>query len=130
MSERPIWTGLERGFRRLCPACGRGELFRGFLTIQPRCACCGADNAAYPSDDLPAYLTVLVAGHLIVPSFLWFDSRFDPALWIQFAIWLPLTALLAIGLLPFMKGGAVGLCWATGIVRPQPSQRPDRHDAE
>ena len=128
MNEHPIWTGIGRGFCRRCPTCGRGALFRGFLTIQPRCPSCGADNSAYPSDDLPPYLTTLNAGHPIVPSFLWVDSTFATALWIQFATWLPLTALLTIGLLPFVKGGAVGLCWATGIVRPQRAQRPEGHD--
>jgi uncharacterized protein (DUF983 family) len=128
MTEHATWTGIGRGFCRRCPACGRGALFRGFLTIQPHCPSCGAYNTAYPSDDLPPYLTILIAGHLIVPSLLWLDSTFAPALWIQFATWLPLTTLLTIGLLPFVKGGAVGLCWATGTVRPQPVPRPDRHD--
>ncbi len=119
MTEHATWTGIGRGFCRRCPTCGRGELFRGFLTIQPRCPCCGADNAANPSDDLPPYLTILIAGHLIVPSFLWVDSTFAP-LCIQFATWLPLTALLTIGLLPFVKGGAVGLCWATDLFARSP----------
>lgn len=40
-----------------------------------------------------------------------------PALWLQAAIFLPLTVVLCLLLLPVMKGGTVGLCWATGLVR-------------
>jgi uncharacterized protein (DUF983 family) len=33
-------------------------------------------------------------------------------LWLHFAIWLPLTVLLSLALLPVVKGAIVGLQWA------------------
>jgi uncharacterized protein (DUF983 family) len=118
MTERPILTGIRRGLAGRCPACGEGRLFAGFLAIRPHCPHCGADNAIYPSDDFPPYLTILVVGHLVVPLFMWVDRAWAPDLWLQAAIWLPLTLMLCLALLPRMKGATVGLCWATGLVRP------------
>jgi uncharacterized protein (DUF983 family) len=121
MSEKTIWTGIRRGLRCRCPECGRGHLFGGYLKLSPACPSCGADNTIYPSDDFPPYLTILIVGHIIVPLFMWVDSAFAPALWLQFAIWLPLTVALAAALLPPMKGATVGLCWATKLTRQVPS---------
>jgi uncharacterized protein (DUF983 family) len=118
MSTNPIWTGIRRGLTRRCPTCGQGSLFRSFLKVRPHCVVCAADNSAYPSDDMPAYLTIAIVGHVVIPLFMWVDHAFTPPLWVEFTTWVPLTALLAIALLPFVKGAVIGLCWATGIVRP------------
>jgi uncharacterized protein (DUF983 family) len=115
--EKSIWMGLKRGLARRCPNCGRGRLFSGYLTILSPCQVCGNDNAIYPSDDFPPYLTVFITGHVVIVLFVWTDNVFVPPIWLEVAIWLPLTALMCLGLLPFMKGAAVGLCWAMNIVR-------------
>jgi uncharacterized protein (DUF983 family) len=115
--KRPLWLGIRRGLAGRCPTCGQGHLFRGFLKIQPQCQVCGADNAIYPSDDFPPYLTILVTGHVVVPLLFWMQRAMDPSAWLQAAIFLPLTVGLCLALLPVMKGATVGLCWATGLVR-------------
>ncbi|HET8996076.1 MAG TPA: DUF983 domain-containing protein [Acetobacteraceae bacterium] len=117
MENRSIWLGIRRGLAKRCPACGQGHLFGGFLKVAPHCDVCGADNSIYPSDDFPPYLTILAAGHLLVPLIFIVERSFAPALWLQVAIWLPVTVALCLALLPFMKGATVGLCWATGLVR-------------
>ena len=118
MTEQSIWTGIRRGLSGRCPNCGEGALFEGFLRVRGQCESCDADNTIYPSDDMPAYLTILAAGHAIVPLMLIVDHFFAPALWLQFLVWPALTALLCLLLLPRMKGAVVGLCWATGMIRP------------
>lgn len=118
MATNTVWAGVRRGLCRRCPACGQGSLFRGFLQVRRHCPACAANNGAYPADDMPPYLTIVAVGHIVIPLFLWVDHSFAPPLWVEFATWLPLTALLSIALLPFMKGGVIGLCWATGTVRP------------
>jgi uncharacterized protein (DUF983 family) len=115
--ERSIWTGLSRGLARRCPNCGAGRLFKGFLTVRSPCEVCGADNNIYPSDDFPPYLTIFVTGHFVIPLFIWTDAAFEPALWLEAAIWLPVTAIMSLVLLPFMKGATIGLCWTTNLVR-------------
>ncbi|MCW3475666.1 DUF983 domain-containing protein [Limobrevibacterium gyesilva] len=122
MQTNSIWTGIRRGLARRCPACGQGRLFSGFLKVRQPCEACGTDNTVYPSDDMPPYLTIVVVGHVIVPLFMWVDHAYEPAMWLQFAVWLPLTALMSLLLLPPLKGGVVGLCWATGMTRQDPAR--------
>lgn len=112
-----ITEGVGRGLRLRCPHCGEGRLFARFLKVCPRCETCGADNTVYPSDDAPPYLTLLLVGHLILPFMFWLDKAWAPALWVQFAIWLPLIAVVTVATLPFMKGAVVGFAWATGVTR-------------
>jgi uncharacterized protein (DUF983 family) len=112
-----VLTGIRRGLAWRCPACGEGKLFAGFLRVAPRCPACGADNRIYPADDFPPYLTILVVGHVVVPLLMWSDRAWEPSVWVQTAIWLPVTALLCLALLPSMKGATIGLCWANGMRR-------------
>ena len=53
----------------------------------------------------------------MVALFIWTDNVYEPPLWVEFVIWVPVTVLMCLALLPFMKGVAVGLCWAMNIVR-------------
>src|ERR1700761_6000532 len=112
-----VLTGVSRGLGLRCPTCGKGHLFRQFLKVSDHCEVCGADNTIYPSDDAPPYLTLLIVGHLIVPMIFWMDRAYDPALWVLFALWVPLTAILTIAALPYMKGAVIGFAWATGVTR-------------
>ena len=41
-----------------------------------------------------------------------------PPLWVHAAIWLPLTLILAIGLLRPIKGATVGLMLKLGMMKP------------
>ncbi|MCR0985523.1 DUF983 domain-containing protein [Roseomonas populi] len=118
MSEpSKISTGLRRGFSLRCPQCGEGRLFSSFLKVSESCEVCGGDNTLYPSDDAPPYLTLFLVGHLIVPFVFWMDKAWEPALWVMFAIWLPLIGGLTLATLPYMKGATVGFAWATGVTR-------------
>jgi uncharacterized protein (DUF983 family) len=122
MAEKSILTGIKRGLALRCPSCGEGRLFASYLKIKSPCAVCGADNSIYPSDDFPPYLTILIAGHIVVPLFVISDRAFDLPVWLHLAFWIPLTAVLCLFLLPYMKGATVGLCWATNILRREPSR--------
>ena len=126
VSTHSIWTGIARGLHLRCPSCGEGKLFRSYLKILSPCPHCGADNTIYPSDDLPPYLTILISGHIIVPLFFLVDRTLEPDMWMQFLIWPPLTLAFTLALLPYVKGGSVGLCWATDTVRQPIASRPGR----
>ena len=117
MVSKSLKTGLLRGLSLRCPTCGKGRLFRSFLKVQSDCPVCHTDNTVYPSDDAPPYITLLLTGHIIVPLYMWIEHDYSPALWLQAAIWLPLTVIMAVGLLPYMKGGVIGICWAQDIRR-------------
>jgi uncharacterized protein (DUF983 family) len=92
-----------------CPACGRSKLFDGFLRVVPVCRNCGAPLGLARADDAPPYFTILVAGHIVVPLLLLTDRLEAPPLWVLWAIFLPLTLILTLGLIRPVKGATVGL---------------------
>ncbi len=109
---RPLGRSIRRGLRGRCPVCGTGAVFDGYLAVRPACAVCGEELHHHRADDLPPYLTILIVGHLVVSGLLVSERMFRPEIWVQMAIWLPATALLALTVIRPIKGGVVGLQWA------------------
>jgi uncharacterized protein (DUF983 family) len=110
--KRNVWTSLKRGLRGRCPRCGEGKLFRAFLKVDDHCSVCGLDFTPHRADDLPAYLVIVIVGHLVVPMILWIETDYAPAVWLQLSIYLPLTLILSLALLQPVKGAVVGVQWA------------------
>ncbi|ODM41301.1 DUF983 domain-containing protein [Cereibacter johrii] len=110
--ERPLGPALWRGWNRVCPRCGSGPMLRGYLTVRDNCPVCGESLHHQRADDGPAYLTILIVGHLMAPVILWafVEFRPDPALLATiFGIG---TVALSLFLLPRLKGAMVALQWA------------------
>jgi uncharacterized protein (DUF983 family) len=110
-------TALRNGFARRCPSCGRTKLFERFLRVAPQCASCGLDLAAFRSDDAPPYFTIVVVGHIVVPSVLMIERLATPPIWMQLAFWIPTTLALTLWFLPRIKGAVIGAQFAAGIRR-------------
>jgi len=110
--KRDVWTAMKRGFRGRCPRCGEGKLFRAFLKVDNKCAVCGLDFTPHRADDLPAYLVIIIVGHVMVPLALWIEINYSPPVVLQLAIYLPATLLASLLLLQPVKGAVVGLQWA------------------
>ncbi len=106
--RRSVWRGLACR----CPACGVGKTFRAFAKVVDRCSHCGEELHHHRADDLPAYLVILVVGHVVVAAFMGFEALFDMTMWQHLAIWIPITILSSLAMLPPVKGGVVGLQWA------------------
>ncbi|WP_420558930.1 DUF983 domain-containing protein [Tepidicaulis sp.] len=111
-NERRLWPAMWKGMRFTCPHCGEGKLFTSYLKITPRCASCGEELHHHRADDAPPYFTILIVGHVIVPMMMALEFAYWPPLWVHAAIWLPLTAIMSLALLPVAKGATVGLQWA------------------
>ncbi len=77
--KRDLWTAMKRGFRGRCPRCGEGKLFRAFLKVDNSCSACGLDFTPHRADDLPAYLVIVVVGHIVVPVVLCIETNYSPA---------------------------------------------------
>jgi uncharacterized protein (DUF983 family) len=67
------------------------------------------------ADDFPAYLVIIVVGHIIVPVILAIETAYTPPYWLHFLIWPPLTVVSSLGLLQPTKGAIVGLQWQAGM---------------
>jgi uncharacterized protein (DUF983 family) len=87
-----------------CPNCGEGALFTGFLKVTPRCAKCGFDLARADSGDGPAVFVIFIAGFVSAFGILFTEIAYRPPLWVHFVIWLPVAAVLSLGLLRPLKG--------------------------
>jgi len=110
--KRNVWLALKRGFRGRCPRCGEGKLFRAFLKVDHACSVCGQDFTAHRADDLPAYLVIIIVGHIVVPLALMIETEYSPPVALQLAIYVPLTLIISLMLLQPVKGAVVGLQWA------------------
>jgi uncharacterized protein (DUF983 family) len=110
--ERSILLSLLRGARLTCPACGKGAMFRRYLKVSDHCPACGEALHHHRADDAPPYFTIVIVGHIVVGLVLAVEMAYRPPIWVHEAIWLPLTVLLALLLLPVIKGALVGLQWA------------------
>jgi uncharacterized protein (DUF983 family) len=110
--KRNVWTALRRGFRGRCPRCGEGKLFRAFLKVDDHCSVCGLDYTPHRADDLPAYLVIIIVGHIVVPMILWIETDYSPSVPLQLSIYLPLVLILSLVLLQPVKGAVVGVQWA------------------
>jgi uncharacterized protein (DUF983 family) len=102
---------IARGISQRCPNCGRGKLFSRYLKVEPRCRECGCDLSQFRADDGPAYLTILLVGHLLVAPSLIF-----PIVWqrpeLSLPVMIPALTVTTLALLSIVKGGWVGLMYA------------------
>jgi uncharacterized protein (DUF983 family) len=112
-------TSMLRGFRRRCPQCGDGALYRRYLKPVTQCGRCGEIFERIRADDFPPYLTILIVGHLVVPLIL-LAERLGLSSAAQVALWVPVTLLLVLLLLPRFKGAIIGLMWSLGMGAPKP----------
>ncbi|MBX6368452.1 MAG: DUF983 domain-containing protein [Rhodospirillales bacterium] len=107
-------TCVLRGWRRLCPRCGRGRLLRSFLKPVEACSDCGEAYGHMRADDFPPYLTIFIVGHIVVPLVLMAHQRGLPVE-IASVLWVPTTLVLTLLLLPRCKGAVLALMWSLGL---------------
>jgi uncharacterized protein (DUF983 family) len=108
MSEdKAIWPPIDpiqAGLKGLCPRCGEGRLFSGFLTVGKRCYNCGLDYSYADAGDGPAVFVILIIGFIVVGLALWLEVTFAPPLWLHFLLWIPLALVLCLAALRLIKG--------------------------
>jgi uncharacterized protein (DUF983 family) len=111
----PLVPSVMRGLKGRCPNCGEGELFWRYLKVQGRCPKCDHDLARYPADDGPAYVTILLIGHLVVAPLLFFPIIWRAPAYLSLPIILSALAVITLAALPRIKGGWIGLMYALGV---------------
>ena len=112
---RDVFQAMWRGFRGRCPACGEGRLFGSFLKVNKSCSECSEELHHHRADDFPAYLVIVIVGHIVVPLVLAVETHLAPSYWIHLALWLPLTLGLSLALLQPIKGAVVAVQWFLGM---------------
>lgn len=111
-ADRPLGPALRRGWQRRCPNCGAGPMLRGYLKVRDTCPVCGEALHHHRADDGPAYLTILIVGHLMAPLLLFTFTHWRPEPLVLASVFTVGTVGLSLFLLPRLKGAMVALQWA------------------
>ncbi len=111
-TDRPLKPAILNGVRLKCPACGTGPLMKSYLKTRDSCAVCGEELHHHRADDGPAYMTILVSGHILAPLLLVIYGHFRPDPMVM-AVGLTIGFVaMALFLLPRFKGMFVAIQWA------------------
>lgn len=111
-TDRPLRPAMLAGWRRRCPNCGDGAMFSGYLKVADSCPVCGQELHHHRADDGPAYLTILIVGHLMAPVMILMFETWRPDPWIMATTLIIGCVALCLYLLPRIKGAIVALQWA------------------
>jgi uncharacterized protein (DUF983 family) len=88
-------------------------MFRAYLKVVDSCPVCGEDLHHQRADDAPPYITMLVVGHIVVGGVLAAEEAWPKSpMWLGAIVWIWLTFVLSLLLLPRVKGALVGYQWA------------------
>lgn len=115
IQERETWPAIVNGWKRKCPSCGNGPMLKGYLGVRKACPVCKEDFHHHRADDGPAYLTILIVGHLMAPLLLVAFEMWRPEPLVLFTIFAIGTVALSLYLLPRLKGAMIGFQWARGM---------------
>ena len=104
-----------RGLCGSCPRCGEARLFARWLKPHETCPACAQDWSHQRADDFPAYLSILLTGHLMAPLIISLVADFDLGPGAMLAVIVPVALVLMLGLLQPMKGGVIAAQWWHGL---------------
>ena len=113
--DRPLKPALRRGWSRLCPNCGKGGMLYKYLKVRDNCQNCSQDLYHHRADDGPAYLTILIVGHILAPLLHIVFVQFRPEPWIMATGFGTGCVALSLYFLPRIKGSIVAFQWARGL---------------
>ena len=111
-AKRSLSSALYHGGAGKCPACGRGNLFDGYLKVREKCDSCQTELQNHRADDAPPYFTIFIVGHIIIPLLIAVETVWRQPYWMHLVIWLPATVILSLIVLRITKGMTIGLQWA------------------
>ena len=84
-------------------------MFDGFLTPVSKCESCGLDLEFAESGDGPAIFIIFIVGFIVVTLALIVQTLFSPPMFVQMAMWVPLTIVLSVALMRPFKGIMIAL---------------------
>jgi uncharacterized protein (DUF983 family) len=105
----PLGTTMWSGLIGRCPACHKGKLYDGYLTLAPRCEICGLDYDFADSGDGPAVFVILITGFILVGAALLVEVFYQPPYWLHALVWGALALILPLLLLRSFKGVLIAL---------------------
>jgi uncharacterized protein (DUF983 family) len=113
ISEHQGGTLTRSAFLGKCPRCGEGKLYRAFLKLADCCNHCDLDYSFADSGDGPAVFVIMIVGFLATGGVLYTEFTFEPPIWLHVVLWGPLTILLSLLFLYWLKGGLIAQQYKT-----------------
>lgn len=89
MSDENKVSPFRAGLFCLCPRCGVGKIYNGFLTFGDKCSHCDLDYGIFDSGDGPAVFIIMFLGFIVVGLALVVEVKFQPPLWLHMMLWGP-----------------------------------------
>lgn len=99
-------------FKGVCPRCGGGRLFAGWIRFADRCTACGLDFSSFNVGDGPVVFLTLGIGALVTALAVSVELKFEPGWLIHVLLWGPLTTVLVIFGLRYTKALLLALEFA------------------
>lgn len=126
------WEAMLRGARSRCPRCNEAKLFTRFLKPVASCPHCGQDWTHQQADDFPAYVSILLTGHIMAPIIIALVQETALSLVALAAIIVPLMLALMIMFIQPAKGAIIALQWwfgMHGFVKERPALEASEREA-
>lgn len=98
---------FQTGIRGRCPRCGKGHMFKGFLTLLPACEVCGLDYSFADPADGPAFFVICFGCVPSVALAVWIEVALQAPYWVHLFTSLPFMLLTCIPPLRPLKGWLV-----------------------
>ncbi len=105
-------AAIAAGVKGCCPRCGKGPMFKGFLTVRDRCPQCDLDYSFADPADGPAVFVQLFACVPGVIFILMLEIIARPPLWVHLLVGLPVVILTTVLPLRPIKGWLVAAQYA------------------
>ena len=112
---KSAFQAAVRGIRSHCPSCGEGRMFPELLKPIADCQICGQDWTPQQADDFPAYVAIILTGHIMAPVIIYMVSETNFSMWTNLAIIIFLALILIGALLQPAKGAIIALQWWMGL---------------
>lgn len=109
------WAAIGRGLLGRCPSCGKGKLFRRFLKPVAACPTCHEDWSPQQADDFPAYVSILLTGHILAPLIIALVKDSGLSVTALMVIVVPLAIAMMVGMLQPAKGAIIAVQWWFGM---------------
>ncbi len=118
MSKKPLdfWLVVIRGIIGRCPHCGEGKLFSRYLKQVEHCSMCDENLGNIRADDGPAWLTIMLVGHIVAPLLLTIIPNTTWPDWLSMMVWTSFAFVLALLVLPRAKGIFIGILWRISTI--------------
>ncbi|QYC10386.1 DUF983 domain-containing protein [Brevundimonas nasdae] len=100
--QYPPLSTVKTGLACRCPRCGKGPLFKGYLTLRAECPECGLSYAFADPADGPAFFVMSAVGIIGMILLMAFEFTVHPPIWVHAVVTLPLLVAMCLGCLrPF-----------------------------